>query len=58
MEATFPPSHTSNAALLDRAALQIGTPRTHQRFLNRIDGTYGPIPSKAPWGIVTMPLNT
>ena len=37
---------------------QIGTPRTHRRYLNRPEGTYGPIPSRAPLGVVTMPLNS
>jgi len=36
----------------------VGTPRTHRRFLNRIDGTYGPIPSRRPFGMVGMPFNT
>ena len=37
---------------------QIGTPRTHRRFLNRNDGTYGPIPSRPPLGMVSMPFNS
>jgi len=37
---------------------EVGTPRTHRRFLNRIDGTYGPIPSRKPFGMVGMPFNT
>lgn len=37
---------------------EVGTPRTHRRFLNRIDGTYGPIPSRRPFGMVGMPFNT
>ncbi len=35
----------------------VGTPRTHRRFLGRMDGTYGPIPRDRPWGLVGMPLN-
>ena len=37
---------------------EVGTPRTHRRFLNRIDGTYGPIPSRRPFGMVGMPFNS
>ena len=37
---------------------EVGTPRTHRRFLNRIDGTYGPIPSRRPLGMLGMPFNT
>jgi len=36
---------------------EIGTPRTHQRFIGRADGTYGPIPSKRPSGMMSMPFN-
>lgn len=36
---------------------EVGTPRTHRRFLNREDGTYGPIPSRAPLGMLSMPFN-
>ena len=36
---------------------EIGTPRTHQRFLGRIDGTYGPIPQKRLRGLLGMPFN-
>ena len=35
----------------------MGTPRTHAKFLNREDGTYGPIPMRAPMGILNMPFN-
>jgi len=35
----------------------IGTPRTHRRFLSRIDGTYGPIPSSTQRGLIRMPFN-
>ncbi len=37
---------------------EVGTPRTHRRFLNRDDGTYGPIPSRRPLGMLSMPFNT
>eukprot|EP00955_Chlamydomonas_euryale_P029463 310678-Chlamydomonas_euryale.AAC.3 len=37
---------------------EVGTPRTHRRFLNRDDGTYGPIPSRRPAGMLSMPFNT
>ncbi|GAX80223.1 hypothetical protein CEUSTIGMA_g7661.t1 [Chlamydomonas eustigma] len=37
---------------------EVGTPRTHRRFLSRDDGTYGPIPSRPPFGMLSMPFNT
>ncbi|WP_299414921.1 carotenoid isomerase [Acaryochloris sp. IP29b_bin.148] len=37
--------------------MEVGTPRTHRRFLGRQDGTYGPIPSRQLWGLVGMPFN-
>lgn len=37
---------------------QVGTPRTHRRYLSREDGTYGPIPSRRPLGMLSMPFNT
>eukprot|EP00798_Chlamydomonas_sp_ICE-L_P025965 gene25965-11649_t len=37
--------------------MEIGTPRTHRRFLSRSDGTYGPIPSRRPLGMLSMPFN-
>ncbi|MTJ53766.1 carotene isomerase [Anabaena sp. UHCC 0253] len=37
--------------------LEIGTPRTHRRFLGRMDGTYGPIPKRKLWGLLGMPFN-
>jgi len=36
---------------------EVGTPRTHRRFLNRHDGTYGPIPARRPLGMLSMPFN-
>ncbi|KAK9827277.1 hypothetical protein WJX81_007326 [Elliptochloris bilobata] len=36
---------------------EVGTPRTHRRFLNRRDGSYGPIPSRRPLGMLGMPFN-
>ncbi len=36
---------------------ETGTPRTHRRFLNREDGSYGPIPSRRPLGMLGMPFN-
>ncbi|NEQ97447.1 MAG: carotene isomerase [Cyanothece sp. SIO2G6] len=36
---------------------EIGTPRTHRRFLGRVDGTYGPIPSRQLLGLLGMPFN-
>jgi prolycopene isomerase len=36
---------------------EVGTPRTHRRFLNREDGTYGPIPRRKLAGLLGMPFN-
>lgn len=36
---------------------EVGTPRTHRRFLGRDDGTYGPIPSRKLMGLLGMPFN-
>jgi prolycopene isomerase len=36
---------------------EVGTPRTHRRFLGREDGTYGPIPSRKLMGLLGMPFN-
>lgn len=37
--------------------LEIGTPRTHRRFLGRADGSYGPVPRRKLPGLLTMPFN-
>ena len=37
--------------------LEIGTPKTHRKFLGREDGTYGPIPRKKLPGLLNMPFN-
>lgn len=37
--------------------MEIGTPRTHRRFLGRDDGTYGPIPKRKLAGLLGMPFN-
>lgn len=37
--------------------MEIGTPRTHRRFLGRTDGTYGPIPRRKLMGLLGMPFN-
>lgn len=37
--------------------MEIGTPRTHRRFLGRMNGTYGPIPRYKLPGLLTMPFN-
>lgn len=39
------------------AHCSIGTPRTHRRFLGRIDGTYGPMPQRQLRGLLGMPFN-
>ena len=36
---------------------EVGTPRTHRRFLGRQDGTYGPIPRRKLLGLLGMPFN-
>ncbi|WP_267383592.1 carotenoid isomerase [Cyanobacterium sp. uoEpiScrs1] len=36
---------------------EVGTPRTHRRFLGRDDGTYGPIPKQKLAGLLGMPFN-
>ena len=37
---------------------EIGTPRTHRKFLGRFEGSYGPIPNKKLFGLLPMPFNT
>ncbi|MDJ0737463.1 MAG: carotene isomerase [Nostocaceae cyanobacterium] len=37
--------------------LEVGTPKTHRRFLGRVDGTYGPIPRYKLRGLLGMPFN-
>ena len=37
--------------------MEVGTARSHQRFLNREDGTYGPIPRYKLRGLLGMPFN-
>ncbi len=37
---------------------EIGTPKSHRRFLNRHNGSYGPIPSMRLPGLLPMPFNT
>ena len=37
---------------------EVGTPKTHQRFLNRNQGSYGPIPSMRLPGLLPMPFNS
>lgn len=34
--------------------MEIGTPRTHRRFLGRVNGSYGPIPQKKLLGLLGM----
>lgn len=36
---------------------EIGTPRSHRRFLGREDGTYGPVPNQKLNGLISMPFN-
>jgi len=37
---------------------EIGTPKTHRKFLGRYHGTYGPIPNQKLLGLLPMPFNT
>jgi prolycopene isomerase len=37
--------------------MEVGTAKTHQRFLGRQDGTYGPIPRRKLLGLLGMPFN-
>ncbi|XP_047311355.1 prolycopene isomerase, chloroplastic [Impatiens glandulifera] len=37
---------------------EVGTPKTHRRYLARVDGTYGPMPRAIPKGLLGMPFNT
>ena len=36
---------------------EVGTPRSHRRFLGRFAGTYGPIPARTLPGLLPMPFN-
>ena len=36
---------------------EVGTPRTHRRFLGRMGGSYGPIPANQLPGLLPMPFN-
>ncbi|KAL0333551.1 UNVERIFIED_CONTAM: Prolycopene isomerase, chloroplastic [Sesamum angustifolium] len=37
---------------------EVGTPKTHRRYLARDSGTYGPMPRRTPKGLLAMPFNT
>ena len=37
--------------------LEVGTPRTHRRFLGRDKGSYGPVPAMRLPGLLPMPFN-
>lgn len=37
---------------------EVGTPKTHRRYLARDGGTYGPMPLNTPKGLLAMPFNT
>ncbi|ACA99879.1 MULTISPECIES: carotenoid isomerase [Cyanophyceae] len=34
--------------------MEVGTPRTHRKFLGRVDGSYGPIPQRKLLGLLGM----
>lgn len=36
---------------------EVGSARTHRRFLGRVDGSYGPVPRKRLAGLLSMPFN-
>jgi prolycopene isomerase len=36
---------------------EVGTPRSHRRFLGRMGGTYGPVPAHRLPGLLPMPFN-
>ncbi|KAG2686790.1 hypothetical protein I3760_09G023500 [Carya illinoinensis] len=38
--------------------MEVGTPKTHRRYLARDKGTYGPMPRGTPKGLLGMPFNT
>jgi len=37
---------------------EVGTPKTHRKFLGRFEGSYGPIPNKKLLGLLPMPFNS
>ncbi|HGY5544668.1 MAG: carotenoid isomerase [Prochlorococcus sp.] len=37
---------------------EVGSPRSHRRFLGRFQGSYGPIPAVRLPGLLTMPFNS
>jgi prolycopene isomerase len=37
--------------------IDVGTARTHRRFLGRVDGSYGPVAGKKLPGLLSMPFN-
>ncbi|KAJ8754461.1 hypothetical protein K2173_005622 [Erythroxylum novogranatense] len=38
--------------------MEVGSPKTHRRYLARDKGTYGPMPRNIPKGLLGMPFNT
>lgn len=36
---------------------EVGSARTHRRFLGRVDGSYGPVPQRRLAGLLSMPFN-
>ncbi|XP_015577818.1 prolycopene isomerase, chloroplastic isoform X1 [Ricinus communis] len=40
------------------AFMEVGSPKTHRRYLARDKGTYGPMPCRTPKGLLGMPFNT
>lgn len=39
------------------AFMEVGSPKTHRRYLARDKGTYGPMPRRTPKGLLGMPFN-
>lgn len=37
--------------------IEVGTAKTHRRFLGRVDGSYGPVAGKRLPGLLSMPFN-
>lgn len=36
---------------------EVGSPRTHRKYLGRVDGTYGPVAGRRLAGLLSMPFN-
>ncbi|XP_024443043.1 prolycopene isomerase, chloroplastic isoform X1 [Populus trichocarpa] len=54
----FPGIRSSIAFMEYMESWQVGSPKTHRRYLARDKGTYGPMPRRTPKGLLGMPFNT